>query len=55
MHTGRNEGYTSEIFLKIHREPTVKGRKPGFKSMIWNIRKKETVNQDRNKNSKNQE
>ena len=29
----------SEI-KKIHREPTVKGRKPEFKSMIWNIRKK---------------
>ena len=26
--------------IKIYREPTVKGRKPGFKSMIWNIRKK---------------
>ena len=25
---------------KIHREPTVKGRKPGLKSMIWNKRKK---------------
>ena len=25
---------------KIHREPTVKGRNLGFKSMIWNIRKK---------------
>ena len=26
--------------IKILREPTVKGRKPGFKSTIWNIRKK---------------
>ena len=26
--------------IKIHRKPTVKGRKPGFKSMTWNIRKK---------------
>ena len=25
---------------KIHRKPTVKGRKPGFKSTIWNIRRK---------------
>ena len=25
---------------KIHREPTVKGRKLGLKSMIWNRRKK---------------
>ena len=24
---------------KIYREPTVKGRKPGLKSMIWNRRK----------------
>ena len=24
----------------IHREPTVKGRKLGFRSTIWNIRKK---------------
>ena len=26
--------------IKIYREPTVKGRKPGLKSMIWNRRKK---------------
>ena len=26
--------------LKIHKEPTVKGRKPGLKSMIWSKRKK---------------
>ena len=25
---------------KIHRKPTVKGRKPGFKPTIWNIREK---------------
>ena len=25
---------------KIYREPTVKGRKLGLKSMIWNERKK---------------
>ena len=32
----------------------MKGKIPGFKSMIWNIRKKKTVNQNRcrNKNSK---
>ena len=29
----------SEI-RKIYREPAVKGRKPRFKSMIWNIMKK---------------
>ena len=29
----------SEI-TKIYREPTVKGRKPGLKSIIWNRRKK---------------
>ena len=26
--------------IKIYREPTVKGRKPGLKSMIWNRWKK---------------
>ena len=26
--------------IKIHREPTVKGRKLGLKSMIWSRRKK---------------
>ena len=26
--------------IKIYREPTVKGRKPGLKSMIWTRRKK---------------
>ena len=26
--------------IKIHRDPTVKGRKLGFKSMVLNIRKK---------------
>ena len=30
----------SEIKRKIDRERTVKGRKPRFKSTIWNIRKK---------------
>ena len=25
---------------KITREPTVKGRKPGLKSMVWSRRKK---------------
>ena len=30
----------SEIFKKIYRETTVKRRKPGLKSTIWNIRKK---------------
>ena len=29
----------SEI-RKMYREPTVKGRKPGLKSMIWSKRKK---------------
>ena len=37
---------------KIYREPTLKGRKPGLKLMVWNRRKKETFNQNRNKNSK---
>ena len=26
--------------MKMHREPTVKGRKPGLISMVWTIRKK---------------
>ena len=26
--------------IKISREPTVKGRKLGVKSMVWNMRKK---------------
>ena len=26
--------------IKIYKEPTVKGRKPRLKSMIWNKRKK---------------
>ena len=30
----------SEIKEKMYREPTVKGRKPGLKSMIWSRRKK---------------
>ena len=29
---------------KMYREPTVKGRKPGLKSMVWTRRKKETFN-----------
>ena len=31
--------------IKVDREPTVKGRKPGLKSMIWSRRKKETFKQ----------
>ena len=38
----------SEI-KKIYREPTVKGRKLGLKSMVWSRRKKETFNQKRMK------
>ena len=26
--------------IQIYKEPTLKGRKPGLKSMIWNRRKK---------------
>ena len=33
----------------MYREPRVKGRKPGLKSMVWTRRKKETVNQNRMK------
>ena len=35
--------------IKIHREPTVKVGKLGFKATIWKTRKKETFNQDRMK------
>ena len=38
----------SEI-KNIYREPRLKGRKPGLKSMIWSRRKKETFNQNRMK------
>ena len=33
----------------MYREPTVKGKKPGLKSTIWNRRKKETFNWNRMK------
>ena len=33
----------------MYREPTVMGRKPGLKSMVWTIRKKEAFNQNRKK------
>ena len=35
--------------IEIYREPTVKGRKPGLKSMVWSRRKKETFNHNRMK------
>ena len=38
----------SEIKI-IYREPTVKGRKPGLKSMIWTRRRKHTFHQNRTK------
>ena len=34
---------------KMHREPTVTGRKLGLKSTVWTRRKKETFNQKRMK------
>ena len=33
----------------MYREPTVKGRKSGLKSMVWSRRKKETFNQNKMK------
>ena len=41
----------------MHREPTIKGRKLGFKSTIWNIRKNKHLTRigRRNKNSKNED
>ena len=38
----------SEI-KKMHREPTVMGRKLGLKATVWTRRKKETSNQNRMK------
>ena len=35
--------------MKMHREPTVTGRKLALKSMVWTRRKKETFNQNRMK------
>ena len=35
--------------MKMYREPTMKGRKPELKSMVWNRRKEETFNQNRMK------
>ena len=35
---------------KIYGEPTVEGKKPGFKSTIWNIRKEKAFNQNIRKN-----
>ena len=29
----------------MYREPTVTGRKPGLKAMVWSRREKETFNQ----------
>ena len=34
---------------EIYREPTVEGMKPRIKSMIWNIRKQKTTNQNKKK------
>ena len=33
----------------MYREPTVIGRKPGLRSIVWSSRKKETFNQNRMK------
>ena len=46
---GKSEGYAKWNKGKIYREPTVKGRKPGLKSMVWSRRKKWTFNQNRMK------
>ena len=40
--------------IKIHRKPTEKGRKLGFKSMIWNIRNKHLARTKQEPNSKKQ-
>ena len=44
-------------FKKIYREPRVEWMKPRIKSMIWNIKKKKTFNQNskKKKESKNKQ
>ena len=39
-HNIKEEVKAMQSEVKIHREPTVKGRKPGLKSTIWNRKKK---------------
>ena len=39
-HKIKEEMKFTQSEIKIYREPTVKGRKPGFKSTIWSTRKK---------------
>ena len=35
--------------MKIYMEPTVKGKKPGLKSIMWNRQKKKKFSQNRMK------
>ena len=37
---GKVKAMKSEIKENVHREPTVKGRKPGLKATGWSRRKK---------------
>ena len=39
-HKIKEEVKAKQSEIKIFREPIVKGKKPGFKSTIWNKRKK---------------
>ena len=40
---------TQSEIIKIYREPTVTGRKLGFKSMVWSRMSKETFHQNKMK------
>ena len=37
---------------KIFKKPTVKGRKPGLKSMVWTKRKKRNIQPDQNEETR---
>ena len=45
----KNEGKNEEKQRKMYREPIVRRRKLGLKSVVWTRRKKETSNQKRMK------
>ena len=50
---GKSDAYAKEK-RKIYREPTVKGRKLGLKSMVWSRRKK-NIQPEQNEETRIQE